>query len=114
MRGKLTKFNISRFRQGAPECNCADPFSISCPVHNKDLSDSGPRSRAKEEIKEKVGEEEAQRMLKGHMTEREEVIQESGKKDLFNQNNSEFLSKLKVLVYGCYFFKKCYKIVLQR
>ena len=86
LRGKLTKFNIYRFRQGAPECNCADPFSISCPVHNKDLSESGPRSRAKEEIKEKVGEEEAQRMLNGHMTEeREEVIQESGKTDLFNQ-----------------------------
>ena len=89
MRGKLTKFNISRFRQGAPECNCADPFSISCPVHNKDLSDSGPRSRAKEEIKDKVGEEEAQRMLNGHMTEREEVIQESGKNRSVQSKHSD-------------------------
>ena len=77
----LPNSTFPRFRQGAPECNCADPFSISCPVHNKDLSESGPRSRAKEGSKEKVCEEEAQRMLNVHMTERKEVIHTSIRKN---------------------------------
>ena len=38
-------------------------------------------SRAKEEINE-----EAQRMLNGHIREAEEVIRQSGKTDSFNQN----------------------------
>ena len=53
------------------------------------MSESGPRSRAKEEIKDKVGEEEAQRMLNGHMTEREEVIQESGKNRSVQSKHSD-------------------------
>ena len=71
---------MSRFRQGAAECSCADPFSISCPVHNKE-SESGPRSRAKGE---EINKEEVQVMLNGHR--REEVIKQSGKTDPFNQN----------------------------
>ena len=76
-----------RFRQGAPECNCADPFSISCPVHNKE-SESGARSRAKEELKEEADNEEAVRMLNSNVNqlERREVLKQSGKTNLFNKN----------------------------
>ena len=63
---------FARFRPGAAECNCADPFSISCPAHSKDFSESG--SRAKEE-----GGEEAQGMLGGNIREQAEVIRQSGK-----------------------------------